>query len=425
MVVDIHDLISQRQAGFSLPQAFYNDAHVYHQELEHVFTKLWMLAGHARQISETGDYFLTDTAGESICIVRQDDGKIAAFYNVCRHRGSRICLEPGGNTRLFVCPYHAWSYKLDGSLQSARLMPEDFNKDAMGLHPCHVREFEGLIFICLASGSPPDFDTALEKIRPFVAPQDLVSAKVIHEEIISTKANWKLVVENFWECYHCQPSHPEFMSVHGEDWVLAMGAGYGSTVSEDAIAGYEKVYNAFEERAAKLGHPLGSFSNIGTAVSDFYQVLRSPLGKNCYSETEEGKKVAPLMGDLKDFDGGMTHVNFNPLVSLWLCNDHAVSFNFRPTGPQSTDVHIMWLVDGEADVEKDIDVDAVSWMWIRTGLEDKTITENNQAGVNSMRYEPGPYSMMERQLEDFVQWYFARLQEDNVALANSLKTTDI
>ena len=121
------------------------------------------------------------------------------------------------------------------------------------------------------------------------------------------------------------------------------------------------------------------------------------------------------MGDLTDFDGGMTHISFNPLASLWLCNDHAVGFNFRPMGPMSTDVHIMWLVDGGAEPDSDFTVDDVTWMWTVTGLQDKTITENNQSGISSSRYEPGPYSLMEQQLEDFVQWYFARLREADTA----------
>lgn len=415
MSTNIDDLIDQRQSGYSLPQAFYTDEEVYKLDVEQVFTKLWLLVGHVSQVADVGEYFLSEFAGESICVVRQDEEKIAAFYNVCRHRGSRICLEQKGKTRAFVCPYHAWSYNLDGSVRAARLMPDTFDKADFGLHPCHVRVFEGLIFINLSSDRPPDFETALSKMAPYFKPQKLDSARLVHEATLTTDANWKLVVENFWECYHCQPSHPEFVSVHGKDWLMAMGAGFGSTVPEEANANFEEEYRAFENRAKELGHPVGSFTNLGTAAEDFYQVLRSPLAKGCYSETQGGKKAGPLMGDLKDFDGGMTHVNFNPLVSTWLCNDHAVTFTFRPMGPMSTDVHIMWLVDGDAEPDRDFNVDDVSWKWMVTGTQDKKITEDNQAGVNSRCYEPGPYSEMEGQLENFVQWYFARLQETRSA----------
>ena len=415
MATDIDALISRRRAGYSLPGQFYTDADVYRLDTEHVFSKLWMLVGHVSRIPESGDYFLAEIAGESICIVRQDEENIGAFYNVCRHRGSRICLEQRGNVRAFVCPYHAWSYNLDGSLRAARLMPEDFSREDVRLHSCHVLVFEGLIFVCLTGDSPPDFDSTLQIMEPFVKPQNLLGARVIHETILTTNANWKLVVENFWECYHCQPSHPEFMAVHGEDWVLAMGAGLGACVSEQVEMNYRREFKTFEQRAQQLDHPVGSSSILGLAPTEFWQVLRSPLAQGCYSETRGGRKVGPLMGDLNDFDGGMTHISFNPLASLWLCNDHAVAFNFRPMGPMSTDVHIMWLVEDGAEPDRDFTVDDVTWMWMTTGLQDKTITENNQSGISSSRYQPGPYSLMERQLEDFVQWYFARLREADTA----------
>jgi len=290
-------------------------------------------------------------------------------------------------------------------------MSDDFDKSAAGLHPCHITEFEGLIFISLAKDAPLEIDLAFQQIRPYIALQKLATAKIIEETVISTKANWKLVVENFWECYHCQPSHPEFAEVHGEDWLVAMGAGTSSTASRRALASYQPKIEKFEAKAKSLGHPVGAVSQIGLRPEEFYQVMRSPLAAGCYSETREGKKVAPLMGDLSGFDGGMTHVNFNPLATMYLCNDHVVVTSFRPMGAMSTDVHIMWLVDASARENIDYTVDEVAWMWRLTGLQDKTITENNQSGVNSARYEPGPYSQMEAQLEDFVQWYFARLQE--------------
>ena len=421
MATRIDDLIEQRRTGYTLPQSFYTDADVYQVDAERVFSQLWMLVGHVSQLQESGDYFLAELAGESIIVVCRDDNEIGAFYNVCRHRGSRICREQRGKTRVFGCPYHAWSYNLDGSLRAARLMPADFDKADAKLHPCHVIVFEGLIFISLAKDEPPEFEPALREIQPYVAPQKLANANVIHETVIATKANWKLVVENFWECYHCQPSHPEFAAVHGEDWLLALGAGAGSTASGQAQADYKKAITTFEARAQSLGHPVGALSRIGLAPSEFYQVMRSPLAKGCLSETQGGKQVAPLMGALADFDGGMTHVNFNPLATLYLSNDHAVVTNFRPMGAKSTEVHLMWLVDGSARANVDYTVDEVAWMWTITGLQDKTITENNQSGVNSRRYQPGPYSQMERQLEDFVQWYFARLQEGHAPAGRDIK----
>ena len=362
MNTDIDALMGERQTGYSLPGLFYSGTDIYRLDTDRVFSKLWMLVGHVSQIPEPGDYFLAEIAGESIYVVHRDKGDIDAYYDA----------RP---------------------------------------HACHVLVFEGLIFICLAGDSPPDVDSILQEMERFVKPQNLAGARVIHETVLATDANWKLVVENFWECNHCEPSHPEFMTVHDRNWMLAMGAGLSACVSEQAAMDYQGKFKAFEERAQQLGHPFGSASKLGLASTEFWQVLRSPLAAGCYSETRDGRKVGPLMGDLNDFDGGMTHISFNPLASLWLCNDHAVTFNFRPMGPMSTDVHMMWLVDGDAEPGRDYTVEDVAWMWTTTGLQDKTITENNQSGVNSSRYQPGPYSLMERQLEDFVQWYFARLRE--------------
>ena len=256
MISDIDALMDRRQTGYSLPRPFYTDADVYRLDTGHVFSKLWMLVGHVSQIPEPGDYFLAEIAGESICVVRRDKEDIGAFYDVSPHA-------------------------------------------------CHVLLFEGLIFICLAGDSPPDVDSTLQEIAPFVKPQNLAGARVIHETVLATDANWKLVVENFWECNHCEPSHPEFMTVHGRNWVLAMGAGLGACVSEQAEMDYREEFKAFEARAQSLGHPFGSASKLGLASTEFWQVLRSPLAEGCYSETRYGRKVGPLMGDLKSFDGGI------------------------------------------------------------------------------------------------------------------------
>ena len=247
MNTDIDTLMGERQTGCSLPGPFYSDAGIYRLDTDRVFGKLWMLVGHVSQIPEPGDCFLAEIAGESIWVVRRDNDEIGAFYDVRSHA-------------------------------------------------CHVLVFEGLIFICLAGDSPPDVGPTLQEMAPFVKPQNLAGARVIHETVLATDANWKLVVENFWECNHCEPSHPEFMTVHDRNWMLAMGAGLGACVSEQAAMDYQGKFEAFEERAQQLGHPFGSASKLGLASTEFWQVLRSPLAEGCYSETRGRQKSGTADG---------------------------------------------------------------------------------------------------------------------------------
>ena len=146
----ISDLIAARKPGFSLDQAFYSDPEVYARDMERVFMREWLYAGHASQIPKPGDYFLFEVAGESVIVVRGDDGEIRALVNVCRHRGSRVCYEKHGNASWFACPYHGWTYDLRGELKAARQMPKDFDLSGSGLATIHAALFHGFIMINFA-----------------------------------------------------------------------------------------------------------------------------------------------------------------------------------------------------------------------------------------------------------------------------------
>ena len=160
----LHELIGGQRVDFSFERPLYTDRQVYELELEGIFRKRWLFLDHLVRIPAPGDYFVRELAGESIIVIRGHDGEIRAFYNVCRHRGSRICLQSEGHVERLVCPYHAWAYQLDGHLQSARQMPADFKPADYGLLVCHLRVVEGLIFVCLSDEEPPDFD---ETVSPF------------------------------------------------------------------------------------------------------------------------------------------------------------------------------------------------------------------------------------------------------------------
>ena len=163
---NIDELVEAQQPGVSLDRAFYTDSCIFERDRERVFRNHWILAVHESQLQKPGDYRLFDIAGENIILVRARDGKVHAHYNVCRHRGSRVLLEACGNTPAMTCKYHGWAYALDGSLSAAKHMPEDFDRSQFGLRSCHVRILEGLVFICLAEGDAPDFDTMARQLTP-------------------------------------------------------------------------------------------------------------------------------------------------------------------------------------------------------------------------------------------------------------------
>src|SRR5262245_54639229 len=205
----LNDLIARRRPGFSQPRPFYTDERVFRRDLERVFGRSWLFAGHTCQVREPGDYFLFDVGGDSLIVVRGDDGRVRALFNTCRHRGSRICTAPSGRVGRFVCPYHQWAYARDGRLAGARWMGSGFDPSEYPLASAEVRVAAGLIFVCLAE-TPPEFEPVGRAIEHQLRPHGLDRARVCHVERYTVRANWKMLFENHRECYHCSVSHPEF-----------------------------------------------------------------------------------------------------------------------------------------------------------------------------------------------------------------------
>ena len=133
---ELKTLIKKQKTNYSLDQEFYVSQHIFDLDVKNIFSKQWVFVGHISRIPNYGDYFLFNIGKESIIIIRDKDNAVHAHYNVCRHRGSQICLENEGNSKVLICPYHAWTYNIDGSLKGARLMDKDFNKNDWHLHNC-------------------------------------------------------------------------------------------------------------------------------------------------------------------------------------------------------------------------------------------------------------------------------------------------
>jgi Rieske 2Fe-2S family protein len=194
----------------TLPQRYLISPEVFQAELARIFSTHWLCVGHQGEVAQPGDYFLRAVAGESLIILRDQKGKVRAFYNVCRHRGTRLCEKETGQFReTLQCPYHAWTYALDGTLIGAPHMEkvEGFHKAEHSLGKVSLGLWEGFIFVNLTPAPVP-----LEKVFAPLAGKfahwnlpELRSAKRIAYDV---RANWKLIFENYSECYHCPLVHP-------------------------------------------------------------------------------------------------------------------------------------------------------------------------------------------------------------------------
>ena len=395
-------LAANTRVGYSFKQEFYTSEAVFKADMEQIISRKWLLAGHASRIPNKGDYFLFRVGAEQIIVIRENEGTIRAFFNVCRHRGSTICQAESGNAPKLVCPYHAWTFGLDGKLLAARLMPEDFNKAENSLIACHVRLFYGLIFVNLSAQEPVDFDETFGDMGPILDYHGTAEARIAHAGSYPTTANWKLVVENFFECYHCVPSHPEFCSMHAADSLVAVGAGPSSGPA-DAIAAYAPKVKEWEACAAALGRPVGTIDD--TPDSSHLRLMMQRMNKDGWAaETRDGSAPAPLMGKRTSPDGGRMHLSFSPFSQI-VADDHfVILFQFTPRSALESDVEMIWLVDGRAS-EAEVDIDKMIWGYHATTSQDKVITENNQAGIMSSRYQPGRYSDQEGSLIKFQKWY--------------------
>jgi Rieske 2Fe-2S family protein len=393
----IRELIACQKPGWSLEQRFYTDPEIYALELEHIVYRSWVLAGHESQLPETGDFRVLNCANESAIIVRSKQGDIRAFANVCRHRGSIVCLEEKGNRRKFECPYHGWMYGTDGSLLAARSMPDGFDKADFGLHSLPVEIIQGLIFVCFCD-DPPSVEAARSELAEPMAMFDFENLKVAAQKTYPIDANWKLAVENYQECYHCAPAHPEYAKLH----TLMLGGKQRKRVQSHML-----------ERMGSCGLKRIEFDHIYEKAPKGemgYAYSRSALFEGYKTGSKDGQPLAPLLGDLTDYDGGASDINFGPLNYFLVYSDHAVGYVFTPVEGNSCQCEIYWLVRGDAVEGKDYDVDELMWLWDVTTEADKRIIVDNWRGVNSRYYEPGPFSEMEHDEQQFVDWVLHELR---------------
>lgn len=395
----------QRDPALAPVNYFYRSAVTYQRELETIFFKSWLWAGHVSQIPSPGDWFAYTIADESVIVVRGADGAIRGLINSCRHRGSRVCEAASGNNKTFVCPYHGWVYGTDGALRGARHMEvmEGFDKSRLGLKQVRVAVRFGMIFINFDPDAY-DYVEALKLVDAQLSPYHLDTAKIAHRETYSVDANWKIALGNYLECYHCETAHRAYSRVHSfkerEHVVAELNrAMWARAPAVCGIKDIEKsLYRMFREAP-------GFGSCIYTS--------RYALFDGYLTGSRDGKPLAPLMGDFKGYDGGAGDYQFGPLTYMLNYPDHCLLFRYVPYGIAKADMEIVWFVHGAAVEGRDYDREELIWLWHQTTLEDKRIMNLNAAGVNSHFFEPGPqHPEFEDTPKRFFDWYFHALLGD-------------
>lgn len=386
----------------ALDAYFYKSDYVYHRELGSILFKSWIYAAHVSQVPRPGDYVLLEIGGDSIIITRTQAGDIRAHANTCRHRGARVCQDGAGNTSAFVCPYHAWTYNLDGSLRAARHMDgvAGFDKQHHALRAINVTVYMGLIFVN-GDLSAARFTPALEHVAEALGAYDLEHAKIARQKTYRIDANWKFCLENYLECYHCAPAHKAYARMHTlQDSYANVGAqveamqarASGVTGVAGIAKDYERIYAQAEHFGACVAHS------------------RYGLYDGYVTGSKDGAPVAPLMGSFQGYDGGAGDFQFGPVSFMLNYPDHAVLYRFLPRSLNETDVELVWFVNGSAQEGTDYSADQVSWLWDHTTEEDTFIIMQNSAGALSHFYKPGPIQPeFEETLGKFLTWYVAAL----------------
>ena len=389
MADNMRALLAQRRRGHSLPQGLYVGLEAHELDRRAIFERHWLQAGLVAQIPRPGDYLTFEVSGSSVIILRHDDGGIRAFFNTCRHRGARLCRDGGGHIpRRLVCPYHQWAYDLNGHLAQAPRMHEEFDRRGIRLAAARVETVAGLIYVCLTEDAP-DFAPFRAALEPMLEPHELIHARVAHTVTLVERANWKLVMENARECYHCRAGHPQLMRSFS-DFTAPDVSGRAA----DWIAAYEARCQARNLRS-------------GTVTGPWYEIGRYPLTEGAISYTMDGRPaVAKRLGRVGDGDVGVMWWAVQPNGFNHVAGDYGFFFQALPTGPLETTVTGTWIVHKDAVEGVDYDPKRLTEVWSATNDQDRALSENNQRGVESLAYTPGPYSQTSEQLTlRLIDWY--------------------
>ncbi len=404
---EIKELIAKRRVGYTLDAPFYQSAEIFDLDIATIFGKHWIYVAVEPDVPEPGDYITVKIGHDSVIILRDDDAQIKAFHNVCRHRGSRICNESKGTLGNIVCPYHQWTYNLEGKLIFTEHMGEDFDPSNHSLKSIHVGNIAGLIFICLADEPPEDFAELKATMEPYIAPHQLADTKIIWQEELVEEGNWKLTMENNRECYHCATNHPELTKS-----LYEYGFGYQpSPANADKIQAFNDTIEKDRVRWEACGLPSGELELLDARVTGF-RTQRLSLDLAGESQTMDGKVACKkLLGELTQRDLGGLSFWTQPNSWHHFMSDHIVTFSVIPLDAHHTLLRTKWLVHKDAVEGRDYDIKKVTEVWRATNRQDGTLVEYTHRGSSGSAYRPGPYSpFTEGLVEKCTNWYIQRLK---------------
>jgi len=338
----------------TLPARYYTDPENFRREMESFFSRTWVCAGRSEQIAHAGNYFLREVAGESIVITRDASGVLRAFHNVCRHRGTRMCRETEGKfAGRIQCPYHGWSYGLDGRLIGAPHMEADFRHEDYPLHSVKIAEWDGNVFLNLDAQAPPlaaQLGDLPAKFSPWRM-QDLRLQKRIEYDVA---ANWKLIVTNYNECLHCPVLHP----------MLSRISDYLSGANDQPQPGYIGGSMEFRDAAETMS-------------------------------TDGKRRRAPLPGLDNERCKLVLYYTVFPNLLVSLHPDYVMTHTLWPLAVDRTHVICEWHFHPDEMAKPDFCGDDAVEFWDITNREDWGISELSQKGISSRAYTPGPYSRQE------------------------------
>jgi Rieske 2Fe-2S family protein len=360
------------QAAFTLPGRYHTSPEIFAAEQQWIFKQQWLCAGRGEEIANPGDYKLIELDNESLILVRGKDGQARALYNVCRHRGTRICSQPSGSFGATIqCPYHAWTYDLAGSLTAARLMRDvpGFAKQDYPLHQAAVVEWQGFLMLNL-SRAPEPFGPPFDLLGAKFAAWDLPNLRRGARIEYDVQANWKLIVQNYSECYHCPLIHPAL------EQLTPSGLGENDLTKGLALGGY--------------------------------MVLAEHAG----SMTLDGATARPALGQVAGAERERVYyyVLF-PNLLLSLHADYVMTHTLWPIAPGRTRIVNEFLFDPAVMAQPGFDPSDAVGFWDMTNQQDWQVCELTQLGVRSDVFSPGPYSLEEDLLAAFDQEYLRVMAE--------------
>ena len=355
---------NNRSAGGALTLAgkYYTDEHIFLTEWERIFLQNWLCVGRADQIKEPGQYFLQQVGDENVILLRDYAGDAQAFYNVCRHRGTRICAQSSGQlSQSIQCPYHAWTYALNGRLLGVPNMQSvaGFDKADYPLHAVGVAEWEGFLFINLAVNRRP-FHTVYAPLLDKFTRWQIPELKIVHTAVYEVAANWKSIFQNYSECYHCPTLHPAL----------------------NTLTPYQGASNDLEA-GPFLGGPM-RLARIGASM------------------TMDGYACAPPLGTLAGEDLALVYYyTLFPTMFLSLHPDYVLTHRLEPLAVDRTRVICDWLFAPDAIAQPNFNPQPAIDFWHMTNSQDWFVCELTQQGVKSRAYVPGPYADLESMIAAF------------------------